>query len=121
MEVYRNVDSAFNSCYEFSGNVRRDEACHIFDTKGVASPVLQFNRHFGEPLDSMDRAGCITNDALNYPAEFFYGTDGGLHVSDIVQSVENTEYIYPVFNGKANELANDVVSIVPVSNQVLPA
>ncbi|MCY3956466.1 MAG: hypothetical protein OXF47_10820 [Nitrospira sp.] len=47
--------------------------------------------------------------------------DGGLKVPNVVQGVENAKDVNAVFRGLDDEAFQDVVGVMPVSHQVLPA
>ncbi len=52
---------------------------------------------------------------------FFGRADGGAHIAEIIQGIEDAKDLDPVLDGQADELFHHIVGVVAVPDQVLPA
>ena len=69
----------------------------------------------------MGGAGGVADGALDVAAVLLDEADGGLHVAEVVEGVEDAEDVHAVLDGEADELLEDVISVVAVGDDVLAA
>ncbi len=73
------------------------------------------------PCDGVQRAHRVADGSLRVLARPLHGGDRPLHVPDVVERVEDAEDVHPVVRGLGHEPVDDIVAVVPVPEQVLPA
>ncbi len=117
----RNADLALQLFHHPIGDLRLNDAGHVFDADGVAAHLLQLDTHLHEVLDRVDRANRIAQLAARVLAIFFCGLDGGLQISHVVQRVKNAEDVLSVLAREAHESFHDVIGKARVLNDVLSA
>ncbi len=69
----------------------------------------------------MNRAVGIADRALRMAAIFLDGFDSHLQIAAVIQRIEDTENVHPVFTGECNHTFQDVIRIVLVTQAVLTA
>ena len=106
--------------HHFAGHVRLEQAGHVLDADGMAPHVLELLAHVDPGLHRVDGTDRVGDCALGVLAGLERGLDRRLDVPHVVQGVKDAEHVHPVLGRFAHERLNDVVSIVPVSEQVLP-
>jgi hypothetical protein len=87
----------------------------------MTTHVLEATSHVDPVLQIMDRADGIGHGSLGMLAGRQRGLDGCLQIAHIVHGVEDAEDIHAVDRRALDERLDQVVRIVPVAKQVLPA
>ncbi len=54
-------------------------------------------------------------------AILFYSGNAGFQVANIVQGIKNPKHVYARIAGEIDKLFDQIVSIMPIADQVLPA
>ena len=87
----------------------------------VAPISLELLRLLGAHVGRVDRADRVADRALGVAAGLLHGLDRGLEVPQVVEGVEDAEDVHAVLDGELAELLDDVVRVVAVADDVLPA
>ena len=100
---------------------RADETGHVLYTEGVRTHLLQRDGLLGESLQGVKRRDCVGKAKLQVCTFLFHLVRGNLHVSEVVQGIENTDDVETVSDGPLDELSNGVVRIMSVPHKILAA
>jgi len=119
VETDRDIYRFFDPADEIAGCFRHDKAGHILDAEGIAVKGGKFLCHPDKHRGAVDRARGIGDRTLEMGTGFLDPVHRALHVPDIVERIENTEDIHPVFIGRVDKPVDNIVRIVAVSHQVL--
>jgi hypothetical protein len=63
----------------------------------------------------------VADRALSMSTSFLHGSYRDFHVSYVIQGIENTENVYPVFSRLLYEFHHYIIGIVAIANDVLTA
>ena len=100
---------------------RKQKVCHVLDADRISAHLLQDNCLIYEVVFVMYRACRVAHCSFNDAAVLLYCLDRCFHIADIVESIENTDYIDSVFDGLSAESLNHIICIVTVTKKVLAA
>ena len=127
MQVNRCLDVRFQRLNEIVSIIRSYQSCHIFDANAIRAhifellsflhiiiDVIYFSAHalFGQRI--ADCALKVFLILLNY-------LHCGGEITEVVQSVKDSEYIDAVITSTLSECFHHVVGIVLIANEVLSA
>ena len=123
MRVKRNRDahSFFQSQNDLMRNVRLQQAGHILDADRAASHVFQLLSEFNPLVRRMDRTDGEGHGSLRVFADAERGAYGGLDVPKIVHRIEYAKDVDSVCGCAFHKALDDIVGIVPVTENVLAA
>ena len=94
---------------------------HVLDADGGYAHLLELFDHLDILLESVDRARGIGDGTGGNGTGLDGLIDGDLEVVDVVQRVKDTDNVDAVANSSAYEAANNVITVVLVAENVLPA
>lgn len=97
------------------------QAGHVLDGDAVAAHVFQLQRQFDEACDAVHRTDGVAQRSLGVLAAAVHGSNRRFQVAFVVQGVEDTKHVDAVLRALFHEGFHDVVSIVPVAQEVLAA
>ena len=107
--------------HELARRARREDARHVLDRQRVDAHRRLLLRKLHVVGDRMDRRRRVADRALRVPAVLLHAFDRLLEVARIVQRVKDAEDVHPVLARERGEALDDVVRIVLVAEDVLPA
>ncbi len=84
MDFQRQIDRVFDSADQLVAGLRRQNACHIFDTDRICAEVCHFVGKVNEVIHGMDLASSIRDRRLTVSTRCFCGTDGSFQIADII-------------------------------------
>ena len=119
--MQRQRDSRLEFSYQLIGNVRRQQATHVFKANNLHAHGCQLIGHPQKIVDGVDGADRIADRSFNKLACFQRRFDGGLHVPDIVHGIENAENIDARVGRPLDKRLHDIVRIITVAHYILPA
>ncbi len=119
------VDGYINSLCQIAYQVCRYQRCeksgHILYCNTLTAHVCQLPGHVNDLLDAMNRAGGITDGALGVFTGTFYRLDGSFQVSNVIQGIEYPKHVDTVLGRAVDKSIDNIVRVMPVSQQVLAA
>jgi len=127
MEMQRQVNFFFDGRYQIIGIERRHDAAHVFDANGIRAHLFQC---FGFPdiivqivnvTAQTDICQRIANRSLKNLAVCLDSFRAGFHIAEIVKRIKTAENINADFTGLIHESAHDVIGVMAVTDQILPA
>ena len=121
MQMDRNIHRFLQFADERVSGRRQEQVRHILDTDDVCAHLDEVLCLLYEVFFVMYRARRIAQCRLACAAVFLNRTHRALHISYIVQRVENTNDIDAVLDHSSTEGLDHVVCIVTVSQKVLRA
>ena len=96
VQVHREVDLLFYGPDEVIGILGGDQAAHIFDANGVAAKLCQLDGELGKLLIAVHGADGVAYSGLDMLVHLLGSLDRSLHISYIIDRIENPENIDPV-------------------------
>jgi hypothetical protein len=102
-------------------DVRPQQACHVLDRDRMGAHILDTLREIDPEVDRMHRAHGVGNRALRVLAQGHGRLDRDLQVARVVERIEDPEHVDAVLRGTLDELLDQVVGVMPVAENVLPA
>ena len=121
MKVDGNPNRFLQPFGERIGLERRQESGHVLDADAVRAQVFQSFGLFHKVVQAVHRADRIANRGFHVFVALPDHSDGGLKIANVVQGVENAKDVNAVFRGLDDESFQDVVGIMSIPDQVLPA
>ena len=115
VDFQRQINGCFDFADQFIGDGWRQHAGHVLDADGICAHFSHFLRQADEIVDCVEFAGCIGDCSLAMAASLFGDIDGCLQVAQVIQRIEDTHNIDPVFDRFFDECADDIIGIVFVS------
>jgi len=101
--------------------MRLQQRGHILDADRVATQILQPLGHGDKLLRGMQRAGRVADRSLRMLAGLLDCGDRTLQVANVIQRVEDAEDVHAGLRRLGDETLDDVILVVPIAEQVLPA
>jgi len=107
------------------GVIRRQKSGHIFYAYAVRPHFFQFFSFFDVVVDIIHLPShpslghAVTYTALKMLSAFLYDGSDRLEISVIVQGVERSEYVHPVFGRSIHKGFCNIIGVVTVSDQIL--
>ena len=120
MQVDRHADRRLEAADELVRVHRREQPGHVLDAEGVGAEILQASGQIDEPVNAVHRARGVADRGLHVLVRAADGGDGGFHVADVVQGVEDAENVHAVGGSPLDEGVHHVVGIVAIAHQILP-
>ena len=99
--------------------VRSEQRRHILDAERIRARALNLLRVVHVVLVSEDLARGVGNRNLRVSLLLFRRLDSGFEVSDIVEGVENSDDIDTVCDRFLNEILNQIVRVVTITEHIL--
>ena len=119
MHLKRDVGCFLNCGNQFGRLIRKQKSCHILDTDGVCSHLLDTLCHGYPVIQGVSIAQGVGKRDLNVTAFLTGSIDRCLKVTKVVQTVENTDNVDTVCDGLLYEVLNHIIGIVTISQNVL--
>ncbi len=119
VQVDGELDGFLEGSDQVVSRLGGNQAGHVLDADGIAAGLLQLDSHLDEVLNAVHRADRVTDCALDMGTPLLDGVNGGGHVADVIQGVENPEDSHPVPDCQAHELFHHVIGVMAVPHQVL--
>ena len=101
--------------------LRLQQRRHVLEAQRVASEIHEVTGHLDIALDRVQLAHGVAESALGMRPFTLDRSDGALDVAHVVEGVERAEDVHAVLDGLADEAVDDVVLVVAVAEEVLPA
>ena len=101
--------------------VRNQKACHILDTDGIRTHLLNLLCGLLPILEGICITQCVGKCNLCVAAFLLGCVNRSLKVAEVVQAVEDTDDIDSVCNGLLHEILYYVIGVVIVAEDVLSA
>ena len=105
---------------DVEGRLRLEQGSHVLEGDGVGAHVDEAVGLLDEALRGVDRGGRVADRALGVLADALDGGHRVLEVAGIVEGVEDAEDVHAILGGLLDELVDDLVVVVTVTQQVLP-
>ncbi len=121
VHVDRKADLFLERTHHLLSAERRQHPRHVLDADRVCAEVLEHVRVLEVGVERVHRAHRVGDGALEVPAAFLDGLGRDLDVARVVQRIEHAEDVDTVALRRMHETAHDVVAVVPVADEVLPA
>ena len=121
MQLDRDFDHGFDILDQLCGVIGGQQGRHIFDTDGICTGILAAFCVIHVVFVGEYVAGGVGNRDLSMSAFLLGRGDSGLEVADIIQSIKNTDNINPVGNGFLDEIFQDIIGIMAVTQHILTA
>ena len=126
MQLNRKLCILLHGLDQFGSLVRHQQACHILDTDGIRSHLLNLLGRRCPVLQGIGISqGVGQRDLRMSPALLLLHPVGGidrfLQVAQVIQTVKNTDNVNTVGDGLLNEGIHHVVRIRSVSQNILSA
>ena len=124
VQVNRQIYRIFQRGNQSIRSFRFQEAGHIFDSDDVRAGILHLLSQVGVVLERIFLALRIHDVAgvaeASFGELFFFAdfVDGDGHMVQLVQAVEDTEYIHAIVSGLVDEVAHHIFRIVGVADGV---
>ena len=127
MEMDREIDSIFQRRDQGIGSFRLEETCHIFDGDDIRTGILHLFRKVSVVFQRVLLAVRIHDIAgvaeAGFSELFFLAdfVDGDGHMAELVQAVEDTEYIDTIVSRLINEVTDNIFRIVGIADGIRTA
>ena len=121
VHMNRNRNRLLERSYQPGGHLRRKQARHVLYAERVAAELLELSGDLDVELGVVHGACGIGERAFGDFAAFLDRFDGELHVAGVVEGVEYAEYVDTDFGGVLYKGDKDIIGIVLVAEDVLPA
>ena len=119
MQLNRDLNGLFQCLNQLRSLVRKQQACHILDTDGVCTHLLDVLRHGGPILQCIRVAQGVGQRYLCMAVLFVGSLYCCLQVTQVVQTVEDTDNVDTICDGLLYEVLYDVVAVGTVTQNVL--
>ena len=119
VEEERDINLSLNSLNEVICLLGRADTCHILDSDGINAHLLELLTHLNILLDRVNGRCCIADAALSVLAALLYLVDADFDVSEVVESIEDTEDIHAVLCSLTAEKSYNIIRVVLVAQDVL--
>ena len=119
VELYRNINSFLNCLNERNCTVRCKKSSHILDTDGISTLSFALLSIVSIVFICKYITNCERHCYLSMSAFLLSCVDSSLKVSDIVESIENSDDIDAVCNRLLYKIFEYIVSIVTVTEHIL--
>ena len=119
MQVDRDLNIGLEHAYHLGSSCRNHEACHVLDTDGVSTHVLDPQSEVLPVLRCIRLADRICHSYLCMSAVSLGRIDRSLEVSEVVQCIEYPDDIDTVVDRFFDKIVDYVIRIVSVSEDVL--
>ena len=121
MKLDRKLRCGFNRCNEFLRRIREQKTRHIFNANRIRSHRLDFLRNIHPIVHGVRISKRINQRHLRMTAFFFTRLYRSLQISHVIETVKNSENINPVCNGFLDEIFNDIIRVMLISQNILPS
>ena len=119
VNLNRDLYAFLQSGHKFCGLYRNQKSCHIFDTDGICTHIFDF---FCNVLPVIQGVGITQGIGQGHlcMSLFLIGCfDSCLKISDIIQTVKNTDDIDTVGDGFLYEVFHHIIGIMAISQNIL--
>jgi hypothetical protein len=103
------------------GGLGLQQCSHVLQRDGVGAHVEQAAGELDVALGGVERGDGVADGALGVLAGLLDRGHRAGHVAGVVEGVEDAEDVHAVLGGLLDELVDDVVLVVAIAEQVLPA
>ena len=116
-------ESGFEFFYKVVGNVRSEQAGHIFNADGVATHFLKFFCKLNKFFVRVNRADRVDKATLNFRflRTFERGFNRNFEIANVVKRVKNSEYPDSVLGCVLHKFFDNVIGIMIVTEKILSA
>ena len=119
MQLNRDFNCFFQNGYQFGCFVRKQKTCHVFDTDGVCTHVLNVFCHLCPVIQGVSITQGVRQCYLCMSFFFVCCFDCGLQVTQVIHTVKDTDDIDTVCDGFLYEIFYHIICIWTVSQDVL--
>ena len=121
VQLDRDVGSSLESLNELLRVVRKKQTGHIFDAEGIRAHLFDLARDVHPVILCISIAKCVGKRDLSVSALFLCGFNGSLKVSEVIETVKDTDPVDSVRDGLLDKIFNYVITVVAVAEKVLSA
>ena len=119
VDDHRESDLGDERADERPALLGRHESAHVLHADLVGPHLGEAAAEPDERLEGVDRRLGVADRPLGPGAGALHGLHRDLHVARVVEGVEDPKDVDPLTGRFADELADDVVGVVPVADEVL--
>ena len=121
MQMDRHFHGGFQAAHQLIGVERGQQTGHVLDAERVGAEIFELLGQIDKAVDAVNRADGIADRRFHMFAAGFYFTDRPFDVPHIVQRIEDAEDVDAICGGPFDEPFEDIVGIMAIAHEVLPA
>ncbi len=108
-----------DAAHQIVRRLRSQKRRHVFDANRLAAQFAQLLGHFHKLFHGVQRRYCVADRAFRVLASSLHCLQGSADVANIVQCVEHSEHVHPVFGRFLHKAIDHRVLVMPVAKQIL--
>ena len=121
MQLYFQISLFLQARNQLIDIVWRNDARHIFYAQRIGPLILDGFSQGYPAVHGMYRTGGIRKRALGMRTLFFHRGYCLEQITRIIHGIEHPEHIHTIGHGPLNKFINNIIRIMAVAKQVLPA
>jgi len=121
VKIYGQVNLLLDGSDQVIGILWGYQPGHVLDADGIAAKLRKLHGKIGKLVDGVDGTYGVADSALDVLLHSLGCRDRALHIADVVHGIEDPEYVHAVLRCLLHESVHDVIGVMPVPDQVLPA
>ena len=119
MQLDRDLNGLFQCFHKISCGIRKEQACHILDTDGVCTHLLDLFCGLGPVVQSVSITQSVGQSYLCMSVLFVGSLYCSLQVAEIVQTVKDTDDIDTVCDGFLYKILYHIICVGAITQNVL--
>ena len=119
MQLDRDLNGLFQCFHKISCGIRKEQACHILDTDGVCTHLLDLFCGLGPVVQSVSITQSVGQGYLCMSVLFVGSLYCSLQVTEIVQTVKDTDDINTICDGFLYKILYHIICVGTITQNVL--
>ena len=119
MQINGNLHRLFEGLYQLRSLIRQQQASHIFNTDGVRPHLLNLLCLLCPVLQSIGISQSVGQGHLSVSILFVCRSHSGLQITQVIQTVKNTDNVNSICHRFLNKILYHIVCIGTISQNIL--